>query len=65
MDWRSLLHNDEVNAVVPGSDFAREIQAMFERDLATSVRVDLEQWARRPLSDHLREWVALVWEYGL
>jgi cardiolipin synthase len=65
MDWRSFLHNDEVNAVVLGTNFAREMEAMFERDLANSVRIDAEQWADRPLSDRLKEWAARIWEYWL
>jgi cardiolipin synthase A/B len=65
MDWRSFLHNDEVNAVILGSDFAKEMEAMFSRDLANSVRIEAEQWARRGLGDRLKEQAARIWEYWL
>jgi cardiolipin synthase len=65
IDLRSFLHNAEVNVVILGTDFAGEMNAMFERDLARSVRIDPERWARRPLLDRTAEWVAEIWEYWL
>lgn len=65
LDWRSFLHNYELNAVVLGAEFGAQVQAMFEKDLAASDAVLLEQWARR--SPHLRlmELLSRVWEYWL
>lgn len=65
LDWRSFLHNDEVNAVVMGREFAQQMQAMFAQDLAASTAIDAEQWEHRPLQFRLREWGARVWEYWL
>ena len=65
MDWRSFLHNEEVNAVVLGTGFGKEMEAMFERDVAQSTRIEAESWARRPFSVRMREWAARVWEYWL
>jgi cardiolipin synthase len=65
MDWRSFLHNEELNAVVLGPGFAKEMEAMFERDVAESTPVDLETWRRRPLSVRMKEWAARAWEYWL
>jgi cardiolipin synthase len=65
LDWRSFLHNDEINAVVLSPEFARQMQAMFERDLAASVAIDAKEWARRPLQFRFKEWSARVWEYWL
>jgi cardiolipin synthase len=62
LDWRSFLHNDEVNAVVLGQEFGAQMQAMFEADLAASQPITLEAWEGRPLSDRLMEIVARVWE---
>jgi cardiolipin synthase A/B len=31
LDWRSFLHNDEINAAILGRDFARQMDAMFAR----------------------------------
>ena len=65
MDWRSFLHNDELNAVILGSDFGKQMEAIFERDLAESVRIDRETWERRPMAVRMREWAARMWEYWL
>jgi cardiolipin synthase len=65
LDWRSFLHNHELNAVVLGADFGRQVQAMFERDLAASTPVTLARWQRRPLDLRLKEWLARAWEYWL
>jgi cardiolipin synthase A/B len=65
MDWRSFLHNEEVNAVVLGAGFGKEMEAMFERDVAESARIDAEAWRKRPLSVRMKEWAARVWEYWL
>jgi cardiolipin synthase A/B len=65
LDWRSFLHNDEVNAVILGSEFARQMQAMFEQDLAASALITAEAWERRPLRFRLKEWAARVWQYWL
>lgn len=65
LDWRSFLHNYELNAVVLGPDFGEQVQAMFNRDLAMSDTITLEQWRRRPLDRRFSEWFARVWEYWL
>lgn len=65
LDWRSFLHNDEVNAVILGQDFAAQMQAMFEKDLAASRLITPEQWAQRSLVNHLQETAARLWEYWL
>ena len=65
LDWRSFLHNQEVNAVVLGADFATQMRAAFERDLASSTPILLEQWERRSLGLRLKEGFARIWEYWL
>ena len=65
MDWRSFLHNQELNAVVLGAEFGAQLQAMFDRDLAQSDAITIEQWERRALEFRLREWFARLWEYWL
>ena len=65
LDWRSFLHNYELNAVVLGATFGRQLQAMFERDLAASTPITLEAWRGRPPNMRMREWFARVWEYWL
>ena len=65
LDWRSFLHNAELNAVVLGWDFGRQMEAMFEADLKEAVRIDRETWGRRPIDVRLKELAARVWEYWL
>jgi cardiolipin synthase len=65
MDWRSFLHNHELNAVVLGAEFGRQVQAMFDKDLAQSDRITLEAWQRRGLDLRVKELVSGVWEYWL
>ena len=65
LDWRSFLHNHELNAVVLGQDFGQQVQAMFDKDLALSTPIRLEDWRRRGLLARLKEWFAGWWEYWL
>ncbi|HRA64047.1 MAG TPA: phospholipase D-like domain-containing protein, partial [Burkholderiaceae bacterium] len=65
MDWRSFLHNQELNAVVLGPRFGAQVQHMFDRDLQNSEKVTLEKWERRPLATRVKEMFARLWEYWL
>ncbi len=65
LDWRSFLHNHELNAVVLGAGFGEQLHAMFERDLAVSDAIVLAQWEQRPLYQRMREAFALIWAYWL
>lgn len=65
LDWRSFLHNHELNAVVLGVEFGHQVQAMFDKDLAASDAVTLERWQSRPWSLRLKEQLARAWEYWL
>jgi cardiolipin synthase A/B len=56
LDTLSLLTNDEANAVILGRDFADDMQAMFERDLEESDHITLDEWEKRSLDNHLKEW---------
>jgi cardiolipin synthase A/B len=65
LDWRSFLHNHELNAVVLGAEFGHQVQAMFAKDLAASDAITLEQWERRPLHLRLQESLSRLWAYWL
>lgn len=65
LDWRSFLHNHELNAVVLGPEFGKQMQTMFEKDLTASDAITLERWRNRSLDLRLKEWFARVWEYWL
>ena len=65
LDWRSFLHNHELNAVVLGTEFGAQVQAMFDRDLAGSDAVLLPAWEQRSPALRLREYWARAWAYWL
>ncbi|WP_439535677.1 cardiolipin synthase [Methyloversatilis sp.] len=65
LDWRSFLHNHELNAVVLGAEFGSQLKAIFERDLAGSEAITLEDWQRRPIGLRLKEMFSRLWEYWL
>ncbi len=65
LDWRSFLHNHELNAVVLGAEFGAQVQAMFDADLAGSDEITLARWRQRPLSWRAKEVFARLWEYWL
>ena len=65
LDWRSFLHNQEVNAVILGAGFGQRMRASFEQDVAASRAITLEAWRQRPLSDRLKEAFGRLWEYWL
>jgi cardiolipin synthase len=65
LDWRSFLHNRELNAVVLGQEFGDQLREMFERDLAASDAITLEEWQHRPLTFRAMELYSRAWEYWL
>jgi len=65
LDWRSVLHNHELDAVVLGGEFGAQVQAMFDRDLAASDEVEPNAWSQRGLAPRLKEWFGGLWAYWL
>jgi len=65
LDWRSFLHNDEIDAAILGREFAAQMQAAFSADVEASEAMSLERWKARPLEFRLKEWASRMWEYWL
>ena len=65
LDWRSFLHNQELNAVVLGDAFGRQMRAAFDGDLARSAPVTLREWRRRTIDVRAKEAFARLWQYWL
>jgi cardiolipin synthase len=65
LDWRSFLHNQEVNAVVLGTEFGERMRAAFESDVEQSDEITLEQWQRRSIGLRAKEAFARLWQYWL
>jgi cardiolipin synthase len=61
-DHRSILFNDEVDAVVIGSQTGDQMQQFFDQDLQHAQPIDQQSWSRRPISERLRERFWRLWE---
>ena len=65
IDSRSFLHNDEVNAVILGRDFAAKMDAMFAEDVAASDAIALNRWKHRSVMLRVKERLARIVAYWL
>ena len=65
LDWRSFMHNQELNAVILGADFGRRMREVFFDDLKQSQAITAEQWHRRSPWLRVQEGAARLWEYWL
>jgi cardiolipin synthase len=65
MDRRSFMHNAEVNVIVLGDAFGKEMDNAFREDLKNSKEVTLRDWRGRPLLTRMKEWASKVWDYWL
>ncbi|WAC71796.1 phospholipase D-like domain-containing protein [Roseateles sp. SL47] len=63
MDWRSFVHNNEVNAVVLGEDFGSAMTVMFLKDRSASRTIDLDTWKHRPLLQRGKEYFSSLLEH--
>jgi cardiolipin synthase len=54
-DPRSVVFNDEVDAIVLGSGTAAEFERMFDKDLSQAKPISRAEWRRRPLGQRLLE----------
>lgn len=65
MDMRSFLHNNEVNAVIVGREFALKMETVFERDLRETQEVTRAEWRKRPITDRLKQFASSWFSYWL
>ncbi|HEX9447231.1 MAG TPA: phospholipase D-like domain-containing protein, partial [Dongiaceae bacterium] len=61
-DQRSVLYNDEVDAVVLGHQTATALGAMFDEDMRGAKPIDRATWKDRPLTDKMHEFFARTWQ---
>ena len=61
-DYRSLLFNDEVDAVVLGKDTGQQLSELFMSDLQKATPIDLHAWRERSTLTKLREQFWRLWE---
>ncbi|OYO25785.1 cardiolipin synthase [Janthinobacterium sp. PC23-8] len=65
IDMRSFLHNSELNVVVLGDSFGREMENAFQEDLRDSEEITRAKWEARPWADRMKEWAAQFMHYWL
>ena len=65
LDWRSFLHNQEIDAIVLGQDFGGQMEAMFKADIESSHQITLEEWRKRPILSRVKEKLSKLWAYWL
>jgi cardiolipin synthase len=56
LDYRSLRYNLEVNAASEDPTFVAQVESALRADLAKSVQVQPDAWAKRPWWQRLLEW---------
>jgi cardiolipin synthase len=61
-DHRSVLFNDELDAVVLGKETGEKLANDFTADLQHTQVIDLERWGHRSALEHLREGFWKLWE---
>jgi len=55
LDWRSTVWNNEIDAIILGTEFGGAMEAMFADDVTASHTVTLEAWRRRGLGERVQE----------
>lgn len=61
-DHRSVLFNDEIDAVVIGSRTGGELERFFDEGLSHAHRIDAQSWNQRPFWERVREHFWRLWE---
>jgi cardiolipin synthase len=63
LDHRSVLFNDEIDAVVIGKKTAEDLEAIFNESAQTALAIDQARWeAQRPFSERIRGFFARLYE---
>ena len=55
LDLLSFNDNNEINAIILDIDFAREMEKLFNRDIAASDEITRSAWSQRSLWDRMKE----------
>jgi cardiolipin synthase A/B len=65
LDRRSVIFNQEVDAVILGQDTAGQAEAMLRQYMDFARPVTLDRWERRSVTERFRELEARVWQYWM
>lgn len=58
LDYRSIGYNCELLAGIRSSEFAQQMEKLFEHDIANASPIRPGQWRRRPTRDRIGQWAA-------
>ncbi len=62
-DHRSVLYNDEVDAIILGAETADELEKIYQDGMSIATEIDRKAWeANRPLIEKIRGGVSRLWE---
>ncbi len=62
LDWRSVVWNNEIDAIIIDKGFGGRMETLFAHDVAASRTIDLATWRRRSLIERLDEWRASLFQ---
>jgi cardiolipin synthase len=65
LDYRSLVHNDEVNAEILDPALARRMEALFREDMLQAQEIEPAAWNRRSAEARVKEWLSRLAAYWL
>ncbi|HEY1930840.1 MAG TPA: phospholipase D-like domain-containing protein [Acetobacteraceae bacterium] len=65
LDRRSVVFNNEVDAVILGHETASQVEALLRQDMSESHEITLAKWRARSLEERLHEMEARVWQYWM
>lgn len=64
-DYRSFVHNFELNSVIVSRSFGNAMEKLYEVDLQQADEITLKQWQRRPVLQRLKESIGHFLRYWL
>ena len=65
LDRRSVVFNNEVDAIILGRDTAGQVETILRRDIAASREVTQAAWSHRSINERMHEVAARVWQYWM
>ncbi len=63
LDRRSVVFNNEVDAVIFGRETAAAARALFDHDTSRSHEITLQEWRHRAISERMDEFYARFWQF--
>jgi cardiolipin synthase len=65
LDRRSVVFNNEVDAVILGHDTAGQVEAVLRQYMSAASEVDKTAWEHRSMEEQVLELEARVWQYWM